>query len=147
MKLALMKTGASVIGLAVVFACGGDTSGPCSNALTGSYIATEFVTTGSSGQTNQLLAGSTVNIALLCNGTTTGHLHLVQTASTPAFDADLAGTWTRTGNTVTFSQSADTFIRDMDFTVVETSFGTQLVADDAFAGTRVQITLTRGGEI
>ncbi|MFL5487405.1 MAG: hypothetical protein ACJ8AJ_02875 [Gemmatimonadaceae bacterium] len=144
---ALMKTGASVIGLAAVFACGSDTSGPSTNALVGSYIATEFVTTGSSGQTNQLLAGSTVNIALLSNGTTTGHLHLVQTASNPALEADLAGTWTRNGNTVTFSQSADTFIRDLDFTVVETSFGTQLVADDAFAGVRVQITLTRGGEI
>jgi hypothetical protein len=143
MKLALMKSGAIVVALVALLACGGDTTGPSNDALVGTYVATEFVTTGSSGQTNQLLAGSTATINLFDNHTTTGHLHLVATAGNPAFDADLAGTWTRTGNTVNFSQTADTFIRDLDFAVVQTSGGAQLVADDVFAGTRIQLTLSQ----
>ena len=145
--MSLMKTGMTVTALAALVACGSDTTALSNDPVVGPYFATEFVTTGSFGQINQLGAGSTATIDLLANGTTTGHLHVVATAASPAFDADLAGTWRRTGNVVTFSQNADTFLRDMDFNVVPASTGVALEADQVFSGVRIQITLSEGGSI
>jgi hypothetical protein len=51
----------------------------------------------------------------------------------------MAGTWSLSGSTVTFSQQADTFVRNMSFQVA----GNTLVGDDTFNGTRIQVTLTR----
>lgn len=128
----------------LVLACGGDKPTDLSPPdLAGTYTATEFVTTGSSGQTNQLQAGSSLNITLNSNGTTTGHLHLAASGPNPVFDADMAGTWTHVGNIVHFTQAADTFVRNMDFTVVAQGPTWSLVGDDVFAGTKIQLTLTQ----
>lgn len=145
--MSLMKTGMTVTALAALVACGSDSTAPGDDIVVGSYFATQFVTTGSFGQINQLVEGSTATINLFPNGTTTGHLHLVATAANPASDADMSGTWRRTGNVVTFSQSADTFIRNMQFTVVLTSTGVALAADQVFGGVRIQLTLSEGGVI
>ena len=147
MNLSLMKTGMTVTALAGLLACGGDSTGLSNDPAVGSYFASQFVTTGSFGQINQLVEGSWANITLLGDGTTTGHLHLVATAANPASDVDLAGTWRRTGNTVNFSQNADTFIESLDFNAVMTNTGMTLVADQVFAGVRVQITLSEGGQL
>jgi len=141
MKLALKASTAVLLVVAVV-GCGSDNPLQPGNAI-GSYHATQFVTTGAGGQTNQLLAGSTVSLQLLASGATTGHLHLVASASNPALDADLAGTWSQTGNTVTLNQSADTFISDLTFTVVPSGNSWQLVADHVILGTRIQLTLSQ----
>lgn len=111
--------------------------------ISGSYTATQWVTTGGSGSTNQLLAGSTLNINLNPSGTTTGHLHVAGSGANAAFDADMAGTWVISGNTVTFSQSADTFVRNMPFTLVANGPQWALVGDQVFSDTRIQLTLTR----
>jgi hypothetical protein len=143
-----MRTGPKGL-TAVVFAalsvvgCGSDNPVQPTGNVAGSYHATQFVTTGSSGQTNQLLAGSTVSIDLLPDGTTTGHLHLAASAANPVLDADLAGTWTQSGNTVTFDQPSDTFLRDIEFTVVPNGDSWQLVGDHVFFGTRIQLTLSQ----
>lgn len=142
MKLAL-KASTAVLLAVVVVACGSDNPMQPGGNAAGSYHATEFVTTGAGGQTNQLLAGSTVSLQLLASGATTGHLHLVASASNPALDADLAGTWSQTRNTVTLSQSADTFISDLTFTVVPSGNSWQLVADHVILGTRIQLTLSQ----
>lgn len=147
MKLALIRTAVTVTALGAVLACGSDTTGQSNDIAVGSYFATQFVTTGSFGQINQLIQGSTATIDLLPDGRTAGHLHLVPTAANPGLDADLAGTWRRNGNVVTFSQSADTFIRNLEFTVVLTSTGVALVADQVVGGVRIQITLAEGGAI
>ena len=129
---------------AIVLACGSDTPTDTGTGLEGSYNATQWSTTGTSGQTNQLLAGSTLNITLNANHTTTGHMHVTAQGNDPAFDADMAGTWAKDGNTVSFSQGADTFVRDMDFTVAPASSTRwSLVGDHVFSGTRVQISLTQ----
>jgi len=141
MKYSLMKVVPVILGFAAMAACGGDSTAPPSQ-LVGSYTAVEFVTTGSSGQTNQLLAGSTVNIVLSSDHTTTGHLHLAASGSSPAFDADLTGTWTQIGNSVGFTQASDTFFNDMAFTAVAGSGGGwDLVGDGSFSGTAVHVTL------
>ena len=143
MKQTIFRSGVFISALAFV-ACGGsegDNTGPL--ALAGTYNATEFTTTGTSGQTNELAAGSTLNITLNSNGSTTGHLHLAATSGHPALDRDMAGTWTQSGMTVNFDQSADTFVRDLPFAVVAQGSTWSLVGDGTFSGTNVHLTLTR----
>lgn len=53
------------------------------------------------------------------------------------FDADLAGSLTLNGDTVTFDQAADTFLRDMPF---EYRDG-RLVGDATFGDDRIRVTL------
>lgn len=144
MHLSFMKIGAGLFAVAALTACGSDTTSPAFD-VAGSYTASSFTTTGASGITNQLLAGSTVAIALSTDGTTSGHMHVVASASNPAIDADLAGTWTLDGMTVHISAPAiDTFLNDMPFTLTANSAGSwDLVGDQGFAGTRIQLTLRR----
>jgi hypothetical protein len=79
---------------------------------------------------------------LAANGATSGHLHMAASAGNPVFDADMTGTWTMNGNVVDFTQTADTFVRDMVFTLQLVATNTwDLVGDQAFSGTRIQLTL------
>jgi hypothetical protein len=133
-----------LVGAAGLLACGGDSTSPQS-ALAGSYSANMWTTTGVSGQTYQLAIGSTLQINLAADGTTTGHMHVAASGGNPAFDADMAGTFTQTGNTVKFVQAADSFINDMIFEIQPIAAGVwDLVGDDTFNGTRVQLTLRHG---
>lgn len=141
MPLSIMRAGGIAAIAAAMAACGSDTTSP-STTVAGDYSATEFVTTGASGQTNQLLAGSTLVMTLRSDGTTTGHLHVVAQNGNPALDADMAGTWSQTGNVVNFTQSADTFVRNMDFALETDGRRWMLVGDKGFSGTRIQVTLT-----
>ena len=132
---------------AIVMACGGSDE-PSATPIAGTYAATFFQTTGSSGQRNEIAAGSTLTISLAANGTTTGHLHVAASGANPVFDSDLAGTWSATGNVVDFVQVADNFVDDILFTWGSDIQGiSTLAGDQVFSGTRIQITLTRGGEI
>jgi hypothetical protein len=150
MRQSLRNTRALLlIGLpAIVLACGGSDE-PSATPIAGSYAATFFQTTGSSGQRNEIAAGSTLTITLAANGTTTGHLHVAASGSNPVFDADMAGTWTATENhIVTFTQAADTFVRNMEFTWASDIQGMwTLAGEKVFSGTQIKITLTRGGSI
>jgi hypothetical protein len=121
-------------------ACGSDTAAPRAT-IAGNYVATQWVTTGGSGQTNQLLAGSTLELALASNGTTSGHLHVAASGSNPALDADMAGTWTQSNDKVTVSQVADTFVRNLTLNVVPNGSRWSLTADQVISNTRIQLTL------
>jgi hypothetical protein len=145
MKQSFMRTGPIFLGVAAIVACGGDSTSPSQPSVVGSYSAYQFVTVGGSGQTNQLLIGSTVQITLASNGTTSGHLHFAASGSQPAFDADLAGTWSQTGNVIDFTQPVDNFVNDMLFTIQPVANGVwDLVGDDTFSGTHVLLTLRHG---
>lgn len=121
-----------------------DSTSPSGNSAAGDYTAIYFVTTGSSGQRNEIQAGSTLVLNLNANGTTSGHLHIAASTGSAAFDADMAGTWTQTGTTVDISQSADTFVRDMPFELAPDPVGGwDLVGDHVFSGTLFQVTLRR----
>lgn len=142
----LFINAASLVLAAAFFGCGSDSTEP-SGAPVGSYTPFEWVTTGTSGQTNQLAIGSTLQITLASDGSTTGHLHTAASGGNPAFDADMAGTWTMSGNVVQFHQNADTFVRNMDFILQPIATGAwDLIGDETFPGGRVQLTL-RHGEI
>jgi hypothetical protein len=142
MRQSIMRASAIFATVAAMTACGCDSTAP-DTSIAGSYSATEFLTTGGSGQRNELLAGSTLAMVLSANGTTSGHLHVAASGSNPALDADMAGTWSRTGNVVTFSQNADTFVRDMAFTLDSNGSQWMLIGDQGFSGTRVEVTLTQ----
>jgi hypothetical protein len=125
-------------------ACGSDSTGVVGPSAAGNYTAISFVTSGTSGQTNQLAAGSTVQLNLAADKTTSGHLHVAATNASQAFDTDLAGTWQQIGNVVTFNQTADTFFNDIALTLTQDpADGLTLVGDQTFSGTNVKITLKR----
>jgi hypothetical protein len=133
----------SIVLPALFLGCGDSTSPPADFAV-GNYTAVEFVTTGNSGQRDEIQAGSTLVLNLNADGTTSGHLHIAASAGTPAFDANMAGTWARVGMTVDINQSADTFVRDMPFLLTPHSASSwDLVGDAGFSGTQVQLTLRR----
>jgi hypothetical protein len=133
----------SIVLPALFLACGGDSTSPAADIAVGNYTAFEFVSTGNSGQRNELIAGSTLVLNLNANGTTSGHLHFAASGGTPALDADMAGTWTRTGMTVDINQSADTFVRDMPFTLTPYQGSWDLVGIAVFSGTEIRVTLRR----
>ena len=89
--------------------------------------------------------GSTLQITLNADGSTSGHMHLAASNGSPAADFDMAGTWNESNNVVDFTQTADTFVRNMIFAVQPIATGVlDLVGDQVFSGTRVQLTLRHG---
>jgi hypothetical protein len=136
------RLASGVVTAMLLLACDDDPAGLAGADLAGSYTATTFNTTTSGGTTtNQLDLGASLTIQLATDGTTTGHLTIPASSSTggQAVDTDLAGTWALNGSVISFTDAADTFVRDMLFVVQ----GTTLVGDQTFSGTRVQVVLTR----
>ena len=110
--------------------------------LVGTYLATTFLVTPSGqGVLNVLALGGTLGLNVANNYVTSGTLIVpasVNGGST--FTASLAGTATRTGSSVRFTQSADTFVRDLTFTLAENRLE---AVDQVVGGTRYNIILTR----
>jgi hypothetical protein len=102
--------------LTLLLACGGDSFTPTEETVVGTYEAAEFTITTGGSTTDLLLAGATVDATLAADGTTSGRLFVPAAGEGGAdLDEDLTGTWTLDGETVTFDQTADTFIRDAEF--------------------------------
>jgi hypothetical protein len=132
----VLKLAACVIALGATLACS-DSTDPDVADVVGSYEATSFTTTSSGVVDDELADGAALEMVLNANGSVTGLL----TAPTGEGGGTLnmAGTWSLSGNTVTFDQSADSFVRDMPFTVA----GNTLSGDATFDGVRVRVTLTK----
>jgi hypothetical protein len=112
------------------------------NGPAGNYTAITLMTTENSVATNVLAGGGTFTLNLDANGTTSGHLHILASETNPALDADMAGTWTRNGDHVEFTQAADTFVRDMTFTIEQITDGVWfLVGDQTFGTARSNVRL------
>ena len=133
----------SIVLLALFLSC--DSSTSPKDSVEGDYTALIFFTTPTGGSArNELQAGSSLNISLRSDGTTSGHLHVAAFGTNPAFDADMTGTWTQNGEEVEFTQAADTFVRDMVFRIERISVSPwALVGDEVFSGTRINLTLAR----
>src|SRR5687768_1553655 len=128
----------------LLLACEESTSPP--DSAVGSYTAVSFITTPTGGNPrNEIQAGSTLTLNLVGDGSTSGHLHVAAAnVGSPPFDADMAGTWVQNGLTVDISQGADTFVRDMPFTMTAGPIANwDLVGDAVFDGVRIQVTLRR----
>jgi hypothetical protein len=107
-----------ILSLALV-ACGlagcSDSTAP-SNPLAGTYSATVFrVTPAGESEIDVLAAGGTLTITIAANNSTTGSLDIPASVG-GGISASMAGTATLSGSTVTFQQSADTFVRDLSWT-------------------------------
>lgn len=134
---------ALLIGITALLACSDSTS--AGKSVVGNYASTIFFSTAAGGSgVNEIQAGSSLTLNLTSIGATSGHLHIAANGSTPAFDADMAGTWTQSGETVQFTQTADTFVRNMVFTIQRISTDVVfLVSDQVVSGTRINLTLAR----
>lgn len=126
----------SIVGLA---ACDGPTL-PTVDSVAGAYRATTF-TVEQGGVTEDILAkGGLINLTLNRDGTTAGRLFAPGGGEDGSdFDADLTGTWSLTGTLVTFQHEADTFVRDVPFTVSDD----RLSAEATFSGVTLRVVLTK----
>jgi hypothetical protein len=121
--------------------CGGEeTLSPTVESVTGSYSASALTLTSSVGTTDLLALGSTVAITLAATGTTSGRLFVPGGDDDGGdLDVDLAGTWALSGSTVTFHQTGDSFIRDVEFTAGPD----QLNGEGEFSGAIIRLVLRK----
>jgi hypothetical protein len=127
--------------LVLLLACGGsDSFTPTEETVAGTYEASVFTVTSFSGTTDLLLAGATVDAALAPDGTTSGRLFVPGGEEDGGdLDEDLTGTWTLTGQTVTFNQTADTFIGEAEFIAGRNT----LTAEGTFDGLSIFLQLVK----
>jgi hypothetical protein len=136
----------STIAIALAFALGGcggeDAFSPTLASVTGSYTASALTLTSSIGTTDLLALGSTVDITLAADGTTSGRLFVPGGDEGGGdLDVDLAGTWALSGSTVTFNQTGESFIRDVEFTAGPD----QLNGEGEFSGAIIRLVLRKAG--
>jgi hypothetical protein len=107
----------SVLGL-VTAGCGDD---PLSvGDLVGTWEATTFEIdpAGGGAVIDFLAGGATIDITVAANGTTTGTLFVPAALNGGvALTESMAGSVDLDGNSITFDQAADTFLRDADFSL------------------------------
>ena len=117
MRSRIGSRGALVLAVALGGCGDDDTFSPTMETVAGSYSAATFTVTTAAGTVDLLAQGSQVTLNLATDGTTTGQLFVPGGDEDGGdLDADLAGTWTLSGSTVTFDQAADTFFPDVEFT-------------------------------
>jgi hypothetical protein len=123
-------------------ACGDDDGGgfsPTVDDVAGSYTASAFTLTSGSGDFDLLALGATVTATLDADGTTSGQLQVPGVGGAPAVDEDLAGTWSLSGTTVTFSPSASSLLSDVDFAVGPST----LTGEGIYQGAMLLLVLTK----
>jgi len=135
---------AAALSIAIALgACGGEDSfSPSISTVSGSYTAITFTVTSSVGTTDLLALGSTVATTLAADGTTSGRLFVPGGDEDGSdLDVNLAGTWTLSGDTVTFTTVGDTFLTDVEFTAGRG----RLSGEETFNGTTIRLVLGRTG--
>ncbi|QJR37642.1 hypothetical protein [Gemmatimonas groenlandica] len=122
-------------------ACGND-SPTESDGLSGTYIATTLrITPTGQASIDALAQGGSMTVVINDNRSTGGSLTLPAVVTGgAALTASLAGTAVQTGGTIRFQHSADTFVRDLTFTV---GAGVLTVTDQAAGSARFTIRLSR----
>jgi hypothetical protein len=128
--------------LVLASACSDDPNVPKGGPVAGQYHATTFTVSSSGLSVSLLPLGASLDIALAPDQTTTGRLIVpAAAAGGEALDEDLAGTWRQSNDTVYFSQTADTFVRDVPFVIK----GSTLVGSEVTPDGRVDVTLSKYG--
>jgi hypothetical protein len=106
----------------------------------GTYTATTFMVQENGGTTDILADGGLITVILNADGTTAGRIFVPGGGEGGGdFDEDLAGTWTLAGTMVTLDHTADTFLRDMAFTVS----GNRLLGEDTFGDVTITVVLAK----
>jgi hypothetical protein len=128
------------LALTIALAACGDDFSPTVENVAGAYSASTFTYQADDGTTDLLADGAVVSIELAEDGTTTGEIFVEGGGEGGAdLEADLAGTWTLEGSTVTFDQGADTFIRDVEFTADEDL----LIGEETFDDVTIRLVLSK----
>jgi len=132
---------ATVAMLGTRAACGDD-GAIGSGSIAGTYTATTCrLKPPSSSEINVLAQGGNLSIVISGNSTTTGTLNLPAIVTGgAALQTSMAGAVDRNGNSVSFEQTADTFVRDLYWTV---SGNTITVTNQSVSGATWTIVLTR----
>jgi hypothetical protein len=113
---------------------------PTVDDVAGSYTASAFTLTSGNGEFDLLALGATVTATLDADGTTSGRLQVPGgVGGAPAIDEDLAGTWSLSGTTVTFSPSASSLLSDVDFAVGPNT----LTGEGVYQGAVLLLVLTK----
>jgi len=104
--------------LALFLASCGDDNGfsPTVTNVSGSYSASSFTVTSSSGVVDLLASGAAVQVTLTADGVTTGRLLLPGDDTNADYDEDLTGIWTLTGAKVMLSPRGASLLRFAEFT-------------------------------
>lgn len=125
-----------VFSLPFAFACSEALS---PETLAGTYVATTFTLSGV--VTGDVLsAGGSFTITLNADGTAEGSLFVpAAVAGGEVMDANLVGTYTLAGETITFTHDADTFVRDVTWTID----GSELRATGTFSDVTITVVLSR----
>jgi hypothetical protein len=124
--------------LTAASACSSSTD---SNPLAGSYVATTFqVTPSGQSQIDVLARGGSLGISIANDNSTSGTVFVPASVAGETFTESMAGTAVQTGNTVHFTQSSDTFVRDLTFTV---SGSTLQAVNQVLNGTTFSVVLSR----
>lgn len=125
-----MKLTAGVLTVAALVACS-DSFSPTTENVAGAYRLLRLVAINGGHVTDWGRRGATFTITLAPNGTTTGRLFIPGADESGAdFDVDMAGTWSLSGDTVRFTQTADSFVRDMIFIAHEDWLGGDYTVGD-----------------
>ena len=110
-------------------------------SLAGTYVATTFGLSG--GATEDVLAaGGSLSITFNAGGTTSGSLFVPAASSASGgmdFTADMAGTFTLQNDSLTLTQVADSFVRDLTWTVD----GNRINGTGTFSGVTITVVLSR----
>ena len=128
----------ATLAIPVLTACDEDdpTGPPTVAEVSGSYEATTLIDHAADGDVDALAEGAFLEIDLDPNGTTSGTFFVPEGDEDGSdLNADLTGTWSLSGDEVTFDHAADTFIRDVVFTYDDG----QLVSENQYA----DVVLTR----
>lgn len=125
----------------VVGACAEKVHGPTLESVAGNYSATTFATTSSGTTTDWLTNGASISLGLTVAGTTSGRVIVPGEGEEPGtdFEADLAGTWKLSADSVRFYHDADTFLRDVAFRVISDD----LVSEDAIGAVEFHVVLRK----
>lgn len=110
--------------------------------LIGTFLASTLTVTPAGQSVVDVLAqGGTLGLNVANNFVTAGTLILPASITGGAvFTASMTGTAVRTGTTVRFTQSADTFVRNLTFTLTENRLE---AVSQVVAGTTYSVVLTR----
>ena len=122
-------------------ACGSDT--PTDSAtVAASYRATTFrVTPSGQSAIDVLSSGGTLTVTINADRSTTGALSLPASVTGGApLTASMAGTTVQTSNTLRLQQTADTFVRDLTWSVGSNAL---TVTDQQAGSARFTIVLAR----
>ena len=118
----------------------------CSDPLTpeslaGTYVATSFTISGDVTE-DVLAAGGSLTITFNAGGTTSGSLFVPAGSFDSGgmdFTADMAGTFILANEAITLTQAADSFVRDLTWTVE----GNRMNGTGSFSGVTIIVVLSR----